>query len=174
MRSVKLFVATSLDGFIAGPGGEVDWLFEGGDYGMAEFFRSVDVAFMGRKTHDFGVEHGMSSYRGMKNYVFSRSRKADERGDVEYVSGDPKPLVEQLRARPGKDMWLVGGGRLAASFFEQDLVDEVIVGVHPVILGAGIPLVESEAVRVLLELVSVKPYDDGLVVLSYRVRRRPA
>lgn len=171
MRSVKYFVAASLDGFIAGPNGEIDWLFQDGDYGMSAFFRSVDTVFMGRKTHDFGIEHGMPYYAGMKNYVFTRSGRTAESADVEYVSGDPTPIVEQLRQQPGKDMWLVGGGSLAASFFENGLVDEVLVAVHPVILGSGIPLVQSERLRVMLKLLSVKQYDDGLVALSYRVQK---
>lgn len=168
-RRVRLYVATSLDGFIARPDGSVDWLFHGGDYGFSEFYKSVDTVFLGRRTHDFGIEHGSSSFAGKKNFVFSRSRSSDERGDVEYVSGDPRPLVERLQDEPGLDLWLVGGGELAAAFFEEDLVDDVIVAVHPVILGEGIPLVTSPRVHVDLKLLKTEQFPDGLVQLFYEV-----
>lgn len=167
-RRVKLYVATSLDGFIASPDGGVDWLFTDAEYGWTEFYNSIDTVFLGRKTHDFGVAHGKSSFEGKKNYVFSRTRDSDSVGDVEYVAGDPESLVRQLQSEAGKHLWLVGGGNLCAAFFEKNLVDEVIVAVHPVIIGSGIPLVESRQVHVNLALTDTKTYPSGLVQLFYR------
>lgn len=173
MRAVKYFVATSLDGYIAGPNEEIDWLYTDGDYGWKDFYASIDTVLMGRKTHDIGIAHGMSVFAGKKNYVFSRHLTVDPRGEVEYVSGDPAPLVHRLKAEPGKDLWLVGGAGLAGRFFEQGLVDEVLVGIHPVILGSGLPLVESGYLPRWLDFVSATPYDNGFIALAYRVRPVP-
>ena len=171
MRSVVYSLATSLDGFIAGPEEQIDWLFDGSgeDYGMTAFFESIDTVFMGRKTQEVGAQHGMPAYEGMKNYVFSRTIPSGQSDALEYVNGDPALLVNQLKQGPGKDMWLVGGGDLARQFLEAKLVDTVVAAVHPVILGAGIPFMAPTYVCQPLYLESCVPYPDGLVLLRYRV-----
>ena len=171
MRRVKYFFAASLDGFVAEPDGGIDWLFQDGDYGLTAFYQTIDTVFMGRKTHDVGIKYGMSSYEGLKNYVFTRGHPAEPVADVEYVSGDPANLVGRLRKEPGNDMWLVGGGELAAAFFAAGLIDDVAAAIHPIILGTGIPLSERIPASVPLELVDTVSYETGLVTLSYRVRR---
>jgi dihydrofolate reductase len=169
MRKVKLFIANSLDGFIARPDGSFDWLFTDGDYGMTDFFKSVDTALIGRKTYDlmlsFGGEH--SSYKGMKNYVFSRSPKKSKDKNVQFVSGDIRNFIESLKQKRGKDMWLVGGGELTESFLRERLIDEFILTVHPIILGAGIPLFHGESQQTDLKLIDCKTYESGIVQVHY-------
>lgn len=168
MRRVKLFIATSLDGFIARADGAVDWLYTDGDFGMREFFASVDTALIGRKTHDQMVAWGHSAYEGMDNYVFSRTRRADDGVPVQYVSADLVAFVGRLRRQPGKDLWLVGGGDLIAEFRERDLIDDIILSVHPVLLGEGIPLFPGRHEPLNLELTRCTQYERGLVQVAYR------
>src|SRR5258705_1981025 len=140
MRKVVLGVGISLDGYIARPDGSVDFLFMPKDYSMAAFFKRIDAAVMGRKTYEVAIKlggGGMSS-PGMKSYVFSRSLEAEERDGVMIISETPKQFVEELRKKKGKDIWLMGGGELAREFFKEDLVDELYLGVVPVLLGQGI------------------------------------
>jgi len=126
-RKVILFIATSLDGFIARADGSVDWLFHDGDYGMAEFFRSIDTVLIGRKTHDVMLGFGQTSYRGRKNYVFSRSQPASPSADVEYTADGARDLIETLRLTRGKDIWLVGGSELIDTFLVEQLIDRITV-----------------------------------------------
>ena len=168
MRRVKLFIATSLDGFVARIDGSVDWLFTDRDYGMGEFFASVDTALIGRKTHDQMVAGGRPAFEGMTNYVFSRSRRADDGVPVEYVSSDLVSFVGTLRRQPGKDLWLVGGGDLVAEFRERDLIDDVILSMHPVLLGEGIPLFPGRHEPLNLELTKCVEFERGLVQVWYR------
>lgn len=168
MRRVKLFIATSLDGFIARPDGGVDWLFTDGDFGMKDFFATVDSALIGRKTHDQMVACGMPAYEGMTNYVFSRSRRADDGVPVSYVTGDLPRFVGSLKRQDGKDLWLVGGAGLVDAFRELDLIDDVILSIHPVLLGDGIPLFPDRHQPMPLLLEKCVEYERGLVQLWYR------
>jgi dihydrofolate reductase len=168
MRRVKLFIATSLDGFIARADGAVDWLYADGDFGMRQFFASVDTTLIGRKTHDQMVAWGHPAYEGMDNYVFSRTRRADDGVPVRFVSGDLVEFVGRLRRRPGKDLWLVGGGDLIAEFRERDLIDDIILSIHPVLLGEGIPLFPGRHDPLNLDLVGCTEYERGLLQVSYR------
>jgi dihydrofolate reductase len=172
VRRIKLFIATSLDGFIARADGGVDWLYTDGDYGMRDFFASVDTTLIGRKTHDRMVAWGHPSYPGMKNYVFSRDRRADDGVPVTFVSGDIEQFVGSLRRAPGKDIWLVGGADLVDTFREHDLIDDVILSVHPVLLGDGIRLFPDRHEPFPLELTRCVEYERGLVQLSYRKAER--
>ncbi|MDH4044351.1 MAG: dihydrofolate reductase family protein [Gemmatimonadota bacterium] len=169
MRRVKLFIATSLDGFIARPDGGVDWLFTDGDFGMKAFFATVDAALIGRKTHDQMVAWGMpAGYEGMTNYVFSRSRRADDGVPVTYVTGDLPRFVGALKRQEGKDLWLVGGAGLVDAFRELDLIDDVILSVHPILLGDGIPLFPDRHPPMPLVFERCVEYERGLVQLWYR------
>jgi dihydrofolate reductase len=174
MRRVKLFVAMSLDGFIAGPNEEIDWLFTDQDYGFAKFYKSVDTVLIGRKTYDFMLRHSEKSYKGKRNYVFSRSQKVSKHPDVKYVSQDPAKFVRSLRLSRGRDIWLVGGAGLFASLLKRSQVDDIILAVHPVVLGKGIALFPGRSNTVQLKLVSHTNYKTGLVVLHYRAMSKAA
>jgi dihydrofolate reductase len=124
MRKIKLRVAITLDGFIADTEGGVDWLHRfhakgtRTDYGMTAFFRSIDTVLMGRHTHDFALSHGMKGYSGKKNFVFTCTKPPGKRDGVEYISQDPAEVIAALRQKPGKDIWLCGGGDLARQLLE--------------------------------------------------------
>jgi dihydrofolate reductase len=171
MRRVRLFVAISLDGHIAGPNGEVDWLFSDRDYGMSQFYSSVDTVLMGRRTYDFMLLHGETSYRGKKNYVFSRQTITVSSPEVEWVSEDAVAFVESLRREKGRDIWLVGGADLFVTLLEKGLIDDVILAIHPILLGDGISLFPRRFDTLTLELRDVTTYSTGLVLASYRLRR---
>lgn len=188
VRKVKYFVASSLDGFIARPDGAVDWLqrfMDGTDYGMAEFFKSVDATLIGRKTYEFALGHSpkprrkgkskkakgkASSGSGMKNYVFSRTIESVLDWNPRIVSENAGEFVRQLKEEAGKDIWLMGGGELARSLFAEGVVDEISLAVHPVLLGSGIPLFPEIGKQIDLELAECKPHANGVVQVVYRVK----
>ena len=170
MRRIKLSVAASLDGFIAGPNGDLKWLFDDQDYGLSEFYGTVDTVLLGRKTYDGMVQMGMPSYPHMRNFVFSATKEPGARDGVEYVRENPATFCARLRQESGKDIWLVGGGTLAHTLIDAKLLDEIGVAVHPVMLGGGVPLFRTPYGQLDLELAECKPYDTGLVALSYRVK----
>ena len=177
MRKVRYGVGVSLDGYIAAPDGSVDWLNRatakatGEDFGMGAFFQSIDTVLMGRKTYEIALKMGMGGggYPKMKNYVFSRTRPPGERGGVEYVSGDPAELMARIRSKPGKDIWLCGGGELASEFLKAGALDEVILGIAPVLLGEGRLTFPPGFSETEVELTECKQYKGGVVGLTYRV-----
>lgn len=172
-RNVVLGLGISLDGYIARPNGAVDFLFMPKDYSMAPFFATVDTAIMGRKTLDAALQMG-GSFGGssMASYVFSRSKPAGERDGLVFVNQSPATIIRNLRKRPGKHIWLMGGGELARDFLKADLVDELYLGIVPVLLGEGIPLFPSGFPQRDFTLVENKTYSKGLIALKYK-RSRP-
>jgi dihydrofolate reductase len=184
MRRVKYFIANSLDNIIARPDGAVEWLFnDGTDYGMAEFFRSIDTVLLGRKTFDFATRQTQKPKRrttkskrksavswGMKSYVFSRTLKPEEHDDVTIISEGAGKFVRSLKRQPGKDIWLMGGGELAGSLLSEGVVDEISLNIHPVLLGRGIPLFPEIAKQVDLEPFAAKAHKNGCVQVDYRVK----
>lgn len=176
MRKVVLSLGTSLDGYIARRNGAVDFLFMPKDYSMGPFFATIDTAAMGRKTYDVALQMGGGSFSGsgMANYVFSHSRPPGERDDVIFTNESPAAFVSQLRKRAGKNIWLMGGGELARDFLKQDLVDELYLGIVPVLLGEGIPLFPSGFPQLEFSLVENKTYSRGLITLRYERRRSRA
>src|SRR5882724_9214572 len=132
-RKVILGLGISLDGYIARPDGSADFLFMPKDYSMAEFFAGVDTAIMGRKTLDVSLKMGGGSFSGsqMANYVYSRTLPPGKRDGVEFTREAPSDLIGKLRKRPGKDLWLMGGGEIVREFLKADLVDELNVGIVP-------------------------------------------
>ena len=177
MRKVKYAVGVSLDGYIAAPDGSVDWLnraaskAKGEDFGMREFFRSIDTVLMGRKTYEIALKMGMGKggYSGMKTFIFSRTLPPGQRDGVEFVSGDPGELMARLKQQLGKDIWLCGGGELTREFLKCGALDEVILGIVPVLIGAGRPTFPPEFPETEVELVDVQQYKGGVVGLTYRV-----
>jgi len=175
MRKVVLGLGISLDGYIARPDGAVDFLFMPKDYSMGPFFSTIDTVVMGRKTYDVALKMGGGSYdgSGMKSYVFSHSQPPGERDDVIFVNEAPKSFVEKLRKRSGKNIWLMGGGELVRDFLKDDLVDELYIGIVPVLIGEGLPLFPSGFPQREFSLLENKTFSKGLIALKYaRVRKK--
>jgi dihydrofolate reductase len=174
MRKIVLGLGISLDGYIARPDGSVDFLFMPKDYSMAQFFATVDAAVMGRKTYEVGLKLSggkTDNFEMMPSYVCSRTQPPGQRGGVTFVNDPVRSLVEKLRPRPGKNIWLMGGGELARDFLKEDLVDELYLGVVPMLLGEGIPLFPSGFPQRDFALLENKTYSRGMISLRYeRVR----
>ncbi len=175
MRKVVLGLGLSLDGYIARLDGAVDFLFMPKDYSNAEFFKSIDVAFMGRKTYEaakkMGKMGGDFSGGKMEFYVFSKTLPAGEGEGVRFVNESPAKFVDRLRKKPGKDIWHMGGGELAREFLRADLVDEIRLGIMPVLLGEGIPLFPSGFPQREFLLTECRSYSKGMVSLVYQRAR---
>jgi dihydrofolate reductase len=168
-RRVRLSVAMSLDGFIATPDGGYDWIPMDPEIDFAELFSEFDTVLMGRKSYEAAQAQGQMGMPGMKAIVFSRSLRAEDHSDV-TVSSSPAETVRLLRAQPGKDLWLFGGGELFRSFLEAHLVDQIEVAVVPVLLGAGLPLLPGGELRSRLTLVSHRLYrTTGTMLFTYSV-----
>src|SRR5262249_46162419 len=143
MRKVMLGAGISLDGFIARQDGEIDFLRPPKGYSMAAFFATVGAVAFGRKTFDEAVKRSGGSYRSpmkIPTYVFSRSQTPGESGEVIFINQAPAAFVETMRRQDGKNIFVMGGGELARSFLQDDVVDELYLGVYPVLIGGGIPL----------------------------------
>jgi dihydrofolate reductase len=169
MRKVVLGLGISLDGYIARRNGAVDFLFMPKDYSMAPFFKTIDTALMGRKTYEIALKMGGGGFGGsMASYVMSRSLPSGERDGVIFTSQTPEALIGQLRKRKGKDIWLMGGGDLARGFLKADLVDELYIGMVPVLLGDGIPLFPSGFPQRNFTLMDNKTFSRGLIAIKYK------
>ncbi|HEX2443462.1 MAG TPA: dihydrofolate reductase family protein [Vicinamibacterales bacterium] len=173
MRAIRYSVAMSLDGYIAGPNGEADWIVHDPEIDFKEIFSRFDTLLIGRKTYEAmqKMGGGGGSMPGVKSYLISRTMKQADHPDVTIVS-DVGPLVTKLKAKSGKDIWLFGGGELFRSMLDAGLVDGVDVGVIPVLLGGGIPFLPSPAHRAKLKLRNRRIYEkSGIVGLEYDVVR---
>lgn len=181
MRKVTLGLATSLDNFIARTDGGSDWLHWSNEVAeiSARFMKTIDVLVMGRKTYEVMLAAGETSYPGATNYVFTRAAKkaaalrkrVGKKANVQIVSDDAATFVGQLKSTTGKGIVVFGGGELASSLFNADLIDEVVLNVHPVILGSGIPLFLPMKRQIDLELLKAQRLKNGCIVLSYRIQR---
>jgi dihydrofolate reductase len=174
-RNVIVHIATSADGYIARPDGDLEWLTSRpkpeGFYGMGAFMRSIDTKLLGRKTYEVGLRMGATFDSKSRTVVFSRrAPPADAPSGVEFVTGAIGPFVSRLREHPGKDIWLMGGGELIASFLDEHAIDEFVISVVPVFIGDGIPLIARHRLHVPLDLQSVERFEDGVVQLHYRVQ----
>lgn len=171
MRSVRYSVAMSLDGYIADPNGEADWIVNDPDVDFNEIFSRFDTLLIGRKTFEAMLKMGGGggSMPGVKSFVISRTMKEADHPDV-TIARDAAALVTQLKAEPGKDIWLFGGGELFRSLLGAGLVDGIDAGIMPVVLGAGIPLLPSPAERARLKLRNQRVYEkSGIVGVEYDV-----
>ena len=173
MRRLRYQVATSLDGYIAGPNGEFDWIVMDPDIDFAALQAQFDTAVMGRKTFLTTLQQGGSgAMPGLDVVVFSRTLRPADYPAVSVVSSDPAEIVRSLKARPGKDIWLFGGGELFRTLLEAGLVDTVEPAVVPVLLGDGIPMLPSPASRTKLSLSNYRLYPkSGIMLLEYTVNR---
>jgi len=176
MRKVVLSLGISLDGYIARPDGAVDFLYIPKDYSFAPFFATIDVAVMGRKTLDVALKLSRGPFNGygLMSYVLSRSQLAGKRDGYTVTRQSPPAFIRKLRKQPGKDIWLMGGGELARDFLKADLVDEIHLGILPVLLGEGIPLFPSGFPQREFKLIENKSYSRGLIALRYERLRKKA
>jgi dihydrofolate reductase len=176
-RKIIVYIAVSADGYIARPDGGIDWLdrpMPKGNYGMGEFFKSIDTILWGRKTYTEALERGYSGEKfglKVKNYVFSTTLTGPAAPDVEFVNEPIVPFAQRLRAVKGKDIHMMGGGGLIASFLDAGEIDEFSIHVIPVLIGEGIPLVQPRHRNVPLKLISTKRFPDGVVHLNYTVQK---
>ena len=174
MRKVVFGGANSLDNYFARKDDAVDWLLWSDEVGkiMADYFKTFDTIVMGRRTYEVAIAsgHGGGSYGGMKTYVFSRTLKPRSTKALEITSEDVAAVVERLKQQEGKDICIMGGGLLAKSLFEADLIDEIGFNIHPVLLGSGIPLFYEMNRQVDLELIDCKTFKTGCVLVTYRVK----
>jgi dihydrofolate reductase len=187
MRKVTLGLANSLDNYIARKDGGADWLQWNDEIAeiSAKFMKTIDAILIGRKTFEVMLASGETSYPGAKNYVFSRSKrklnalrkritaevKKTKKNTPELISSDATNFVEKLKRQKGKGIVVFGGGELARSLFEADLIDEIVLNVQPVILGSGVPLFHQMKRQIDLELFNVQRLKGAGVILSYSVKR---
>jgi dihydrofolate reductase len=173
-RKVIVHIGTSADGYIARPDGDLEWLTSRpappGFYGMNAFMKSIDTKLLGRKTYEASLRLGAKFGAKDRTIVFSHhAPPAAVPSGVAFVSGDIAAFVSRLRAQPGRDIWLMGGGDLIASFLDAHAIDEFVISMAPVFIGDGVPLIARRHRHVPLELISSERFEDGLVQLRYRV-----
>lgn len=176
MRKVTFGGANSLDNFIARKDDAVDWLLWSKEVNqlMEDFWKNIDTMVMGRKTWEVAARsgHGSGSYPGIKTYVFSRTIKPSSDGPVTFVSEDAAEFVRRLKNEEGKEICVMGGGLLAKSLFEADLIDEIGFNIHPVLLGSGIPLFHEMSRQIDLELIKCQQLSTGCIAVTYRVKHQ--
>jgi dihydrofolate reductase len=180
-RKIIVYIATSADGFIARPDGSVDWLDRPspkGNYGMGAFYKSIDTILWGRKTCDMALDFQKRGVPGsafdpkVKNYVFTRSLPPSAApAGVEFVNEPLKTFATHLRKKKGKDIWMMGGAGIIASFLDEGEIDEFMIHVIPTFIGEGIPLIAPSRRTVPLKLISDTKFPDGVVKLHYAVRK---
>jgi len=173
-RKIIVHIATSADGYIARSDGDLEWLTSRpapkGFYGLNAFMRSIDTKVLGRKTYEMSLRLGAEFDSKNRCIVFSRrAPPADAPSGVEFVNEAIGLFVDRLRAQPGKDIWLMGGGEIIASFLDEHAIDEFVISVAPVFIGEGIPLIARRQRHMPLELLSSDRFEDGLVQNRYRV-----
>jgi dihydrofolate reductase len=189
-RKIIVYIATSADGYIARPDGNVDWLNRpqpADHYGMDAFYKSIDAVIWGRKTYEpvlrlFAArktkptsgskKRSARTSPRIRNYIFSHHPPEAFPRDAEFVREPIKEFANRLRSQEGKDIWMMGGAGIIASFLDEGEVDEFMIHVMPIFIGDGIPLVQPRHRAVELELLSVKSWPDGVVRLHYAVSRQ--
>lgn len=183
MRKVTFGGANSLDNYFARKDDAVDWLLwsdEAADL-LKTYWKTIDTVVMGRKTYEValrmtrsskkgGKKESINPYPNVKTYVFSRTLKESKDKEVEIINEDAADFVRKLKEEKGKDICVMGGGLLAKSLFEADLIDEVGFNIHPVLLGQGIPLFHEMSRQINLELLECRPFKNGCVYVLYRVK----
>ena len=172
MRLVTFGLANSLDNFIARSDHGTDWLVWDNEVAAisGEYWKTIDTVVMGRKTYEVAVKLGTTSYPGAKNYVFSRTLEPRPGVDVEIVAEDPVAFMRALKQQPGKGICVLGGGELAHTLLQADVIDEIGLNIQPVLLGSGIPLFHALPKQINLELLECRPLKSGSVYVRYRIK----
>ena len=171
-RKIIVFAGTSADGFIARPDGDIDWLTSRpkpeGFYDIGTFTASIDAKILGRKTYEKSLALGARFDAKTKTYVCSTQvAPANHPSGVEFISEPISSFARRLRAADGKDIWMMGGGGIIASFLDAGAIDQLIINVIPVLIGEGIPLIAPRHRHVALTLLSTRAFGDGVVQLHY-------
>jgi dihydrofolate reductase len=183
MRTVTYGGAVSLDGFLAGPDGALDWLHFSDDVQQitANYWATIDTILMGRKTYAQALTQRPARKRPQKapakrvkapkivTYVFSRTLEAVDDPGVEVVRTDATDFVRRLKTTPGRDICLMGGGELAQSLIAAGLVDKIGLNIHPVLLGKGVPVFRDPGRRIPMQLVECRPLDGGCILATYDI-----
>lgn len=167
MRKIILFIACSLDGYIAREDGDTSWLFMDQDYNYSKFYSSVDTIIMGRVTYEQALTFSEFPFKGKECFVFSRRDNLIDDGRVKWINDNNKDRIEELRNREGGNIWLVGGASLISYFQENGWIDEYIISFHPILLGKGIQLFYKMNDEQNLKLINSQSYNTGLVQLHY-------
>lgn len=172
MRQVKLYIAASLDGKIAGNNHDLDWLPqpEDDDYGYGELLHSIDTILMGYTTYKVTSDFGDWPYKDKTSYIFTRDTTKSSNGDVTLIAEDPVSFTSNLKKQSGKDIWLVGGGNIITQLHDAGLIDEYIIAIVPVVLGKGIELFPSINREQSLQLQKHKVYGNGVAMMYYTRR----
>lgn len=171
MRPIRYSVAMSLDGFIAGPQGEYDWIPNEPEIDWGAFMARFDTVLMGRRSYEAALSvPGGSVLSSMETYVFSRTLQPDDHPGVTIVRDELEATLDRLRRRPGsKEIWLFGGGELFRSLLERGCVDFVEIGLAPVLLGRGVSFLPGLARQVGLRLTEARRYPSGIMLITYEV-----
>ncbi len=168
MRKIISGFASSLDGYIEGPGGEYDWIIIDKEIDFAAFMARHDTYLLGRKSYEKVRQMGGNAFQENKMYVFSTTLKEVDK-NYELINGNVKEQVMLIKSQPGKDIAVWGGAVLLASLLDLELVDELSVSIIPVLLGKGKPMVDILKDKILLELTDLKKYSNGTVQVSYKI-----
>ena len=168
MGKIILYIASSLDGYIAKKNGGVDWLAEGDISGYDEFYKTIDTVVMGKTTYNQVLTFGKYPYKDKKSYVFTRSNNDRTKdGNTEFVSSVDK-FIKDILPNLKENIWLVGGGQIISSFLNHGILDEIILSIIPIVLGNGISLFHNIQKETNLELMKITPYDK-LIALHYKI-----
>jgi len=172
MRRVRYSVATSLDGFIAGPNGEYDWIIMDPTLDFGALFKQFDTFLLGRRTFEMMQQGGGAADMtgDAKTIVFSRTLRQSDYPKV-VITSEVTKTISSLKKKPGKDIWLFGGGKLFRSVLDAGLIDTIELAVMPVLLSQGIPLLSEGARSPALQLTDSKILPTGIVLLTYRVTK---
>lgn len=174
MVHVILYIATSVDGYIARPDGAVDWLSvseqAGEDYGYAEFYDSVDALIMGRNTYEFCTAVEEWPYPGKPSFVFTGRSLPTQRSDVAVLTGDVRQGLRAIADQGYRTLWLVGGGQLIQAFCQHNLIDEFMIFQIPILIGTGISLFQEFPHDIPLKLISTTSYPSGVVRMNYEIQ----